>query len=101
MVGVVSFLDRACPARPGRFPARQLRGMAVVPERRGAGIGAALLAAGIDRCRAEGVAVVWAHARETAVGWYEAHGLLPEGEVYDHPAGARALPHRIVVAELR
>ncbi len=100
VVGVVTFLDRACPVRPGQFPARQLRGMAVLPERQGSGVGATLLAAGLDRCRAEGVAVVWAHAREVAVGWYEAHGLRAEGELYDHPAGDRVLPHRTVVAEL-
>ncbi len=100
VVGVVTFLDRACPVRPGVFPARQLRGMAVREERQGAGIGAALLDAGLERCRAEGVAVVWAHARETAVSWYEAHGLAAEGEGYDHSVGDGDLPHRTVVVDL-
>jgi len=75
--------------------------MAVDDGRRGEGIGAALLAAGVDRCRREGAAVVWAHAREDAVEWYAAHGLLPEGDLYDHAVGDRALPHRTVVRDLR
>jgi GNAT superfamily N-acetyltransferase len=101
VVGVVTFLDRACPARPDVFPARQLRGMAVSEPRRGSGVGRALLDAGLERCRAEGVAVVWAHARESAVPWYEAHGMAAEGPVYDHPVGDGVLPHRTVVVDLR
>ena len=100
VVGVVTFLDRMCPRRPGVFPARQLRGMAVAADRQGTGVGTGLLAAGVERCRTEGAAVVWAHARETAVDWYAAHGLAPEGEVYDHPVGERTMPHRAVVLDL-
>lgn len=95
---VATFLDRECPTRPGLHPARQVRGMAVAGDRQGTGLGAAVLAAGLERCRAEGAAVVWAHARLTAVGWYEAHGLPAEGEVYVH--GDLHLPHRLVVREL-
>ncbi len=42
--------------------------------------------------------MVWAHARETAVSWYEAHGMPAEGEVYIF--GDVHLPHRLVVTEL-
>jgi GNAT superfamily N-acetyltransferase len=100
VVGIVSFADRECPRRPGVFPARQLRGMAVAPDRQGQGLGARLLAAGVDRCRSEGVAIVWAHARQPAVPFYEAHGLTAEGDVYDHPVGDGTLPHRTVVLDL-
>jgi GNAT superfamily N-acetyltransferase len=99
VVGVVTVLDRMCPRRPGVFPARQVRGMAVATDRQGSGVGGALLAAAVDRCRAEGASVVWAHARERAVDWYEAHGMTPEGDVYDHPVGDETLPHRTVVLE--
>ena len=101
VVGVVTFLDRACPVRPDVFPARQLRGMAVSHERQGTGIGVALLDAGLARCRDEGVAVVWAHARESAVDWYEAHGMAGEGAGYDREVGDGSLPHRTVVVDLR
>lgn len=97
-MGVVTFLERECPARPGVHPARQLRGMAVAADRQGTGIGASLLRAGLDRCRAEGAAVVWAHARVTAVSWYEAHGMSAEGDVYIF--GDVHLPHLLVVVDL-
>ena len=100
VVGVVTFLDRECPTRPGVHPVRQLRGMAVRPDRQGEGLGAALLAAGVARLRHDAVAVVWAHAREPAVGFYEAHGMRVEGDVYDHPVGDGTLPHRTVVLDL-
>jgi GNAT superfamily N-acetyltransferase len=99
VVGVVTFLERECPGRPGVHPARQVRGMAVAEDRRGQGLGARLLAAGVERCRAEGIAVVWAHARLSAVDFYEAHGFVAEGEVYDHPVGDGTLPHRMVVVD--
>ncbi|MET0881624.1 MAG: GNAT family N-acetyltransferase [Acidimicrobiales bacterium] len=98
MVGIVTFLERECPNRPDVHPARQLRGMAVAADRQGQGLGTALLRAGIERCRAEGVAVVWAHARLPAVPWYEAHGLPAEGDVYVF--GVMGLPHRLVVTHL-
>ena len=97
-VGIVTFLERECPNRPDVHPARQLRGMAVAADRQGEGLGTALLRAGIERCRAEGVAVVWAHARLAAVPWYEAHGLPAEGDVYVF--GVMGLPHRLVVIDL-
>lgn len=96
-VGVVTFLERECPVRPGRHPARQLRGMGVAVDRQGSGIGAELLRVGLDRCWSEGATVVWAHARVTAVSWYEAHGMAAEGDVYIF--GDVHLPHRVVVAE--
>jgi len=91
-------LERECPNRPDVHPARQLRGMAVAADRQGEGLGTALLRAGIERCRAEGVAVVWAHARLTAVPWYAAHGLPAEGDVYVF--GVMGLPHRLVLTDL-
>ena len=97
VAAAVTFLERECPGRPGVHPARQLRGMAVAEDRQGSGLGAAVLAAGLTRCRAEGVAVVWAHARLGSVDWYEAHGLAAEGEVYVF--GDMALPHRLVVTD--
>jgi GNAT superfamily N-acetyltransferase len=99
VVGIATFLERECPGRPGVHPARQLRGMAVAPGRQGEGLGAALLAAGVARCRADGAAVLWAHARLGAVPWYEAHGLTAEGEEYVY--GVMGLPHRLVVLDLR
>jgi len=96
-VAVASLLVRPCPRRPDRVPARQLRGMAVTTDRQGEGLGARLLTAANDRCRAEGSAVLWAHARQVALGFYEAQGLRGEGEIYLH--GDIQLPHRLVLCE--
>ena len=98
IVGVVTFLERACPVRPGVFPVRQLRGMAVATDRQGSGLGAQLLAAGLDRCRSEGVDLVWAHARVAALDFYLANGFTSESDVYVF--GDVNLPHRTVVADL-
>lgn len=98
VLAVATFLERECPGRPGVHPARQLRGMAVAGDHQGHGHGAAVLAAGVERCRRDGVAVLWAHARLTAVPWYEAHGLPAEDDVYVY--GDMGLPHRLVVVEL-
>jgi predicted N-acetyltransferase YhbS len=75
--------------------------MAVALDRQGEGIGGVLVDAGLDRCRAEGAAVVWANSRIPAIPFYEAHGLRAEGDVEDRPTGDRVLPHRVVVLELR
>lgn len=98
-IAVVTFLERECPVRPGCFPARRLRGMAVATDRQGEGLGATLLAAGIERCRSEGIAVVWAHARVSAIGFYEANGMPADSDVYIY--GDVQLPHRTAVVDLR
>lgn len=97
-LAIGSLLDRPCPRRPGRVPARQLRGMAVAADRQGEGLGARLLAAAVARCRDDGVAVLWAHARQVALGFYEAQGLHGEGGIYIH--GDVQLPHRLVLTDL-
>ena len=66
--------------------AHQLRGMAIEPDRQGEGIGAHLLAAGIERCAAAGSELVWAHARSTALDFYVRHGFTVSGDEYIEPA---------------
>ncbi|MEV0810308.1 GNAT family N-acetyltransferase [Micromonospora sp. NPDC050200] len=62
-----------CPDEP-QVPARYFFGMAVDASYRGQGYGRRLLAAVADRARAAGESVVWAEARESAVGFYVACG---------------------------
>jgi predicted N-acetyltransferase YhbS len=97
LVGVVTFLPNRWDERPGDA-AFQLRGMAVDPAEQGAGIGRALLAAGLDRARAEGAQVVWAKGRDAVLGFYERLGwkVVGDGFVY----GPMNLPHHVVVTEL-
>jgi predicted GNAT family N-acyltransferase len=75
-------------------PAVQLRGMAVVPEVRGTGVGALLLRAGLARA-SQVAPVVWARARDTALDFYIAHGFVvaDDGFIDD----TTQLPHHIIV----
>lgn len=97
LVAISSWMAVAYPDRPA-VPGFQLRGMATAPERRGRGLGARLLAAGVERCRERGAGLIWARARDTALTFYEAHGFVAVGPGYiDLTTG---LPHHDVIREL-
>ena len=97
VVAISTWLDRAYPDRPGDR-GFQVRGMATVAARRGEGFGTRLLTAGIERCRSEGAALVWARARDTALPFYVRHGFTPVGLGYvDLTTG---LPHHDVIREI-
>lgn len=98
LVAISTWLVRRYPDLPDR-EAHQLRGMATLPERRGSGAGRLLLAAGLDRCRAVGSAVVWARARVTALDFYVSHGFEPVGVEYVDLT--TRLPHRDIVRHIR
>ena len=97
LIGISTWMARAYPDRPAEV-GYQLRGMATDPTHRGTGAGAAMLVAGLDRCRALGAGVVWARARDTALGFYERHGFTAVGLGYtDLTTG---LPHHDIVLDL-
>lgn len=97
LVGIATWMLRAYPDRPA-VVGYQLRGMATDPAHRGAGAAAAMLAAGLDRCRSLGAGLVWARARDTALGFYERHGFTTVGLGYtDLTTG---LPHHDIVHDL-
>lgn len=82
IVGVVSVLPAPMPEPPGDIgppPVMQLRGMAVVQEEQGRGVGAAMLAA-VHRDVAE---PMWCNARAEVVGFYERHGWSAIGPTFD------------------
>lgn len=81
----------------GDGPAWRVRGMSTAPERRGQGLGAAVLAALLEHAAERGGGLVWCHAREAAVPLYERAGFTAVGEPYEHgPLGL----HRLMVLEL-
>jgi GNAT superfamily N-acetyltransferase len=97
LVGVSTWMQRAYPDRPA-VVGYQLRGMATDPGHRGTGAGTAMLGAGLDRCRALGAGLVWARARDTALGFYERYGFTTVGPGYtDLTTG---LPHHDIVRDL-
>lgn len=67
-------------------PAWRLRGMATAPDRRGEGVGAAVLATLMEHCRAHGGGVFWCNARTPARRFYERAGLQVIGEPWEDPA---------------
>ena len=97
LVATSTWLVRPHSAEPDR-PAHQLRGMATEPSLQGAGAGSQLLLAGLDRCARRGSELVWAHARSTAVAFYERHGFVVCGDEYVDVA--TGLPHIDVVTSL-
>jgi GNAT superfamily N-acetyltransferase len=92
-----TWFDKQCPHRPGT-PAVQLKGMAVDPTVQTAGLGRALVDAGLDLARSRGAHLVWARARDSAIGFYEKCGFEVMGDGFiDEPT---AMPHHIVVRDL-
>ncbi|MDQ1436805.1 MAG: hypothetical protein QOK43_434 [Acidimicrobiaceae bacterium] len=97
IVGVATFFPSPCGPRPDDV-AYQLRGMAVLPEYQGRGVGASLLAAGVERVRAAGATLLWANARDSALGFYEGKGWKVEGEGFEY--GPARLPHHVALLPL-
>lgn len=82
------------PGDPDRA-AVQLRMMATDPATRGSGHGRLLVEAGVERAFGAGAELVWANARDTAVGFYESAGFAIAGEGF--VTADTALPHHTVV----
>jgi GNAT superfamily N-acetyltransferase len=98
IVATSTWLPRPFPVEPDA-PAVQLRGMAVDKSLQSRGVGARLLAAGIDRARTHGADSVWARARDTALVFYERNGMHVVGDAFlDDATG---MSHHLVVLKLR
>ena len=62
----------------------RLRGMAVEPSRQSEGLGGLLLDTAVDRLAGAGdVTLLWANARLPALAFYERHGFVAVGDVFD------------------
>jgi GNAT superfamily N-acetyltransferase len=85
LVGVASIYLAPFPAQPGVTPAFQLRGMATLPEVRGAGFGKALLAACVSAAREKDAVLLWCNARTGAAKFYEKNGWQIVGDEFDIP----------------
>lgn len=97
LVGVATCFPSATPWRAGR-PAAQVRGMAVDRAWQGRGIGRALLDEALARVRAEGIEVLWANARDSALGFYERFGMQVVGDGFR--TEDTLLPHHVVILDL-
>jgi len=64
-------------------PAWRIRAMAVAPDRRGRGIGSAILAALLDHVRQHGGGLTWCNARTPARGLYARFDFVPVGDEFE------------------
>jgi GNAT superfamily N-acetyltransferase len=79
IVATSSWVPRPCVALAGDN-AIQLRGMATSIALHGRGIGGVLLEAGCERARILGFELVWANARDRALGFYARHDFQVVGD---------------------
>lgn len=96
VIATSTWSEQECPDRPSRR-GLQLRGMAVDDAWQRRGLGAVLLAAGLDLAASRGIDVVWANARDTAVDFYVGHGFAVVGDGFVTPD--TGLPHHRVLHE--
>jgi GNAT superfamily N-acetyltransferase len=85
LLGVASVVRLSPRGGPDRSTEWRLRGMAVVPEARRRGVGAALLQACERHARAHGGTRLWFNARVDALAFYRAQGYVESGEEYELP----------------
>ncbi len=98
LVGSASFFEGASPLEPTR-DAYQLRYMAVEPSLQGRGVGRVLLEHAEAILAANSIQRVWAHARDSALGFYRATGWeVVAGS--EHLSAETGLPHTSVTKEL-
>jgi GNAT superfamily N-acetyltransferase len=92
VVGCASFYPVSCEWASDLTPATQLRFMAVEPTYQGRGVGTALLDMALAELRRRGMNLLWANARDTALGFYlgagfstiEGSGFIPEDTGLSH-----------------
>ncbi len=94
VVATSTWFSKECPLQPG-VPAIQLKGMAVDDHLQTGGLGRALIDTGMEHARAASAHIVWARARDSAMGFYERCGFVSVGDGFiDEPTG---MPHHIVI----
>lgn len=94
VIATSTWIPRNTPLRPDA-PAVQLRGMATLHSHQGQGVGAALIAAGLEHARVIGARFVWANARDAALAFYVREGFSVEGDGFID--GPTQLPHHVVI----
>ena len=97
VVATSTWFSEECPEVPNQ-PAVQLKGMAVDDSLQTTGYGRALIEAGMSLALEREATLVWARARDSALGFYEKCGFAVVGDGFiDEPT---AMPHHIVVRKI-
>ncbi len=100
LVGACSLFDQHCmrvqvPWGPGDD--LRLRVMGTLPEARGWGAGAALIARALQEVQKQGRHALWCDARQVAYGFYERQGFAFLNDTYEIPDIG---PHRTMAVDL-
>ena len=98
IVGVSTWLERPLDQQP-HLRAVQLRGMATAISVQNQGIGALILAAGVDYALSLDADLMWANARDQALNFYNRNGFVTAGEGFIE--SVTRLPHHRVIKSLR
>ena len=97
VVATSTWFNKQCPLIVDGA-AVQLKGMAVAENLHGHGLGEQLIDAGIGLAQDRGAELVWARARDSALGFYVKCDFVAMGDGFiDEPTG---MPHHIVVRHL-
>ena len=96
-IATSSWFMKDCPERVG-VPSIQLKGMAVDGTLQTSGLGRQLIDAGVSLAKERNAALVWARARDSAIGFYEKCGFTVVGEGFID--GPTDMPHHIVVRDI-
>lgn len=97
VIATSTWFIKECPEVPG-VTAMQLKGMAVDTSLQSGGYGAQLIQTGMALAAERNADIVWARARDSALGFYEKCGFHTVGDGFiDEPTG---MPHHIVVRAL-
>lgn len=94
MVATSTWMRRDRPGSSDRV-SYQLRGMATASDWQSRGLGARLIADGLQRLEAHGATHVWANARDAALDFYRRQRFDVEGDRFIEPV--TNLPHHVVV----
>ncbi len=97
VIGTSTWFTKECPERLG-IPAMQLKGMAVDDSLQTSGIGRQLIDAGLALATERGAHIVWARARDSAIGFYEKCGFTVVGDGFID--GPTDMPHHIVLRKM-
>ena len=100
LVGIASVCQESIPGEDDPT-AWRLRGMAIVPEVRGQGVGRALLERCVEYIVERGGTMLWCHGRSSVAGFYQALGFELYGEEFEievtgpHYVMKRKLEHKL------
>jgi GNAT superfamily N-acetyltransferase len=95
VVAIATFMRENYPGYTGE--GFRLRGMAVLPELQGQGLGKQALQSGIELLKKKGISYLWCNARKVAYDFYAGQAFQIISDEFDIPGIG---PHKVMILEL-